>query len=252
MLPLMPGGRSCRWGRWQGPEVYFAGRAWPWATTRGDVAQLGERCVRIAEARGSSPLISTIRPSPLTGGLDTDRMPDAAIPTHRHRLALRLAAPLVILAVAVACAGDSAGTPGPSALGTSDPAPSQAALAPGAASPSSAVDSGSMLCTQIGAVQSRTAALRAVELRLPNRVALDIELGKLQAAFVELAQADLGPFAEQLEGPLTRLGYRLAEVELAVEDFRTNSRPQRAVTHVETDARTFADELASFAILARC
>ncbi len=101
-------------------------------------------------------------------------------------------------------------------------------------------------------MESRIAALRAVELRLPNRVALDIELGKLQAAFVELAQADLGPFAEQLEGPLTRLAYRLGEVELAVEDFRTNSRPQRAVTHVETDAQTFSEELAAFAILARC
>ena len=31
---------------------------------RGDVAQLGERCVRIAEVRGSSPLISTTPPSP--------------------------------------------------------------------------------------------------------------------------------------------------------------------------------------------
>ena len=152
----------------------------------------------------------------------------------------------------MACAGDSDVTPGQSAPGASDASPSPAAAAPGAASPTSAAESGPTLCTHIGAVESRIAALRAVELRLPNRVALDIELGKLQAAFVELAQADLGPFAEQLEGPLTRLGYRLGEVELAVEDFRTNSRPQRAVTHVETDARTFADELASFAILARC
>jgi hypothetical protein len=118
--------------------------------------------------------------------------------------------------------------------------------------PTAALESGVSLCEQVGAVESRTAALRAVELRLPNRVALDIELGKLQAAFSELAEADLGPFAEQLEGPLTRLGYRLGEVELAVEDFRTNSRPQRAVTHVETDALAFSEELAAFAILARC
>ena len=92
----------------------------------------------------------------------------------------------------------------------------------------------------------------AVELRLPNRVALDIELGKLEAAFGELRQADLGPFEDQLEGPLTRLGYRLDEVELAVEDFRTNSRPQQAVAHVEDDAGTFGGELAAFSILARC
>ncbi len=52
-----------------------------------------------------------------------------------------------------------------------------------------------------------------------------------------------GPFEDQLETPLTRLGYRLDELELAVEDFRTNSRPQQAVTHVETDALTFGSEL---------
>jgi hypothetical protein len=157
-----------------------------------------------------------------------------------------------ILIVATACAGGSVARPTPSPAGSAVPSPSPGAAAPGSARPSSALESGFSLCEQVGAVESRIAALRAVELRLPNRVALDIELGKLQAAFVELAQADLGPFAEQLEGPLTRLAYRLGEVELAVEDFRTNSRPQRAVTHVETDAQTFSEELAAFAILARC
>jgi hypothetical protein len=94
--------------------------------------------------------------------------------------------------------------------------------------------------------------MRAVELRVPNRVALDIELGQLQVAVGELEELDLGPLEEELETPLTRLGYRLREVELAVEDFRTNSRPQRAVPHVQEDAQTFADELAAFVILARC
>ena len=156
-----------------------------------------------------------------------------------------------ILIVASACAGSSAVGPTPSPAGGAVPSASPGAAALGSAGPTSALE-GFSLCEQVGAVESRIAALRAVELRLPNRVALDIELGKLQAAFVELAQADLGPFAEQLEAPLTRLAYRLGEVELAVEDFRTNSRPQRAVTHVETDARTFSEELAAFAILARC
>ena len=156
-----------------------------------------------------------------------------------------------ILIAASACAGGSVARPTPSPAGSAVPSPSPGAAAPGAAGPTSALE-GFSLCEQVGAVESRIAALRAVELRLPNRVALDIELGKLQAAFVELAQADLGPFAEQLEVPLTRLAYRLGEVELAVEDFRTNSRPQRAVTHVETDAQTFSEELAAFAILARC
>jgi hypothetical protein len=156
-----------------------------------------------------------------------------------------------ILIVASACAGSSAVGPTPSPAGGAVPSASPGAAALGSAGPTSALE-GFSLCEQVGAVESRIAALRAVELRLPNRVALDIELGKLQAAFVELAQADLGPFAEQLEAPLTRLAYRLGEVELAVEDFRTNSRPQRAVTHVETDAQTFSEELAAFAILARC
>ncbi len=156
-----------------------------------------------------------------------------------------------VMIVATACGGSAVG-PTSSPAGGAVPSASPGAAAPSSAQPTSALESGFSLCEQVGAVESRIAALRAVELRLPNRVALDIELGKLQAAFVELAQADLGPFAERLEAPLTRLAYRLGEVELAVEDFRTNSRPQRAVTHVETDAQTFSEELAAFAILARC
>lgn len=111
---------------------------------------------------------------------------------------------------------------------------------------------GVSLCDHVGSVEETTAALRAVELRLPNRVALDIELGKLQAAFLELGQADLGELEEPLEEPLTRLGYRLIELDLAVEDFRTDPRPRRAAAHVEEDAEAFADALAGFAILARC
>jgi hypothetical protein len=94
--------------------------------------------------------------------------------------------------------------------------------------------------------------MRAVELRLTNRVALDIELGQLQVAVSELEAAELGAFEDDLELPLRRLRYRLDEVELAVEDFRTNSRPQRAVPHVERDSQTFADELAAFVLLSRC
>jgi hypothetical protein len=121
------------------------------------------------------------------------------------------------------------------------------------AAPDASPGPGVSLCEHVDAVEERLAALEAVELRLPNRVALDIELGKLQAAFVELRQADLfGPFESQLETALTRLGHRLEELELAVEDFRTNPRPQQAVTHVETDATTFGSELSAFAILARC
>ena len=129
-----PSGRSCRSGRWQGPEVYFAGRAWPWATTRGDVAQLGERCVRIAEVRGSSPLISTIRRRLEPGGRRRRRnLTRIACQTQpslrrRHRLALRAGgAPRRPGHRSMACAGDSDVAPGQSAPGASDASPSPAA-----------------------------------------------------------------------------------------------------------------------------
>jgi len=118
--------------------------------------------------------------------------------------------------------------------------------------PMSADEMGVDLCASVETVDQQLASLRAVELRLPNRVALDIELGKLQAAFGLLRQAELGRLEEQLETPLKRLGYRLGELELAVEDFRTNPRPRRAAPHVESDSGVLDDELAAFSILARC
>jgi hypothetical protein len=156
---------------------------------------------------------------------------------------------VVMMALVIGCDGGSqAGEPPSSPLATSVPAAAVATIRPG----STGVD-GVTLCQHVATVEERLAALETVELRLPNRVALDIELGKLQAAFLELRQADLvGPFEDQLETALTRLGHRLEELELAVEDFRTNSRPQQAVAHVETDALTFDSELGAFAILARC
>ncbi len=108
------------------------------------------------------------------------------------------------------------------------------------------------LCVTVDTLDTRLAGLTAIELRLPNRVALEIELGKVQAAFSELRQADLGELEPQLEDPLKRLGYRLVELELAIEDFRTNPRPRRAAPHVEEDGAKVTDALAVFAILARC
>lgn len=141
-----------------------------------------------------------------------------------------------------------------------DPAPDASAAPSGSvgvvvaatAGPRASGEIGVGPCPSIASVQERLTSLRAVELRLPNRVALDIELAELQAAYGELRQADLGTLEEELVSPLKRLGYRLAELELAVEDFRTNSRPQRAAPHVQGDAETLADALAAFAILARC
>jgi hypothetical protein len=163
---------------------------------------------------------------------------------------------LVMSVVLLACGGSADG-------GTPDPGAGGAPGSPGAAasgSPSAGValrplpsgDVHSELCRRVGEVESSLTTMRAVELRLPNRVALDIELGQLQVAVRELQDAELGTLEDDLETPLRRLGYRLGEVELAVEDFRTNGRPQRAVPHVQRDAQTFADELAAFIILARC
>jgi hypothetical protein len=166
-----------------------------------------------------------------------------------HNLRHGLAAILVAVApLLVACAGAAA----PSPAGPGGPSPGTGVVALATTPPMASGEPDKDLCRIVAVVEERIAALSAVELRLPNRVALDIELSKLQAAFVELRQADLQPFEDELESPLKRLGYRLAELELAVEDFRTNSRPQRAVGHVEADAETFGGELAAFSILARC
>ncbi len=152
------------------------------------------------------------------------------------------------LVTVVACGGGDAqpqGSPGP--LGSPTASVLEARVAP--------LPSGDLqgeLCLKVSDVERRLAGLQAVELRLPNRVALTIEFDKLKAAYVELERADSGDAEERLAGSLKRLGYRIDELELAVEDFRTNSRPRRAVSNVEGDAQKVADELAAFTILSRC
>lgn len=154
----------------------------------------------------------------------------------------------VVLLVVVACGGDDAGT-------DASPEPSASpglAMLESSPEPAASIDPEGELCQRVTDVERRLAALQAVELKLPNRVALDIELDKLMAAYVELEGADFGASEDRLAGSLKRLGYRLGELELAVEDFRTNSRPRRAAPHVEEDAGKTADELAAFIILSRC
>jgi hypothetical protein len=169
---------------------------------------------------------------------------------HPRRLARASVLLAALSLLVVGCGGEASGpSTGPDVTAPA-PSPSGLFLATPRVEPS--LDTAGQVCARLAVVEERTAALRAVELRLPNRVALDIELGKLQAAVAELTAVELGGLEERLEEPLTRLGYRLGEVELAVEDFRTNSRPQRAAPHVEADTQTFADELGAFAILARC
>jgi hypothetical protein len=46
--------------------------------------------------------------------------------------------------------------------------------------------------------------------------------------------------------------YRIDDLALAVEDFRTTSRPRDAATHVADEAVAFADALAGFHVQAGC
>lgn len=161
----------------------------------------------------------------------------------RPGLALALITALTLIVAACGSAADPPSTGGPATSPEASPASPTPA-------PVSMTDG--VLCAAVLELEDRVASLRAVELRLPNRVALGIEMDGVLATFGELRNADLGAFEEVLEEPLVRLGYRLGELELAVEDFRTNPRPQRAAPHVETDGKTFADELSAFSILARC
>jgi hypothetical protein len=147
---------------------------------------------------------------------------------------------------ASACAGEAA---------VVDPSASPdvvTAQASPTASPLPTADPEGEMCLHLAEMEDRLASLRAIELKLPNRTTLEIELDKLQAAYNELVDVDLGVREDELERSLTRLGYRMGELELAVEDFRTNTRPRRAVPHVEEDVQKVADELTAFIVLSRC
>jgi hypothetical protein len=153
-----------------------------------------------------------------------------------------------IMLVAAACGGETA--PGtsldPSAVAAASPSPSP--------SPSTipTMDPEDELCLHVGEMGLRLGTLQAVELTLPNRTSLEIEYEKLRAAFEELDRVELGEREGELSDSLTRLGYRVGELKLAVEDFRTNTKPRRAVPHVEEDSQKVSDELNAFVILSRC
>ena len=57
---------------------------------------------------------------------------------------------------------------------------------------------------------------------------------------------------DKLKPLLKRLGYRMGELKLAVEDFQTNSKPRRAAPHVEEDTQKVLDELNALVILSGC
>jgi hypothetical protein len=167
---------------------------------------------------------------------------------------------LVLLAVVLAgCGGASeAGDPVPTAatglpIGIDSPVPvaSPVGVEVGS-SPDPSTGPPPELCDRIGTVQSRLSELAALELRPTARVTLDIELSRVQAAFSDMRQDVLDARGLDLDEALRRLGYRVDDLTLAVEDFRTNSRPRDAADHVAEEAVLLGDALAGFLLLAGC
>ena len=141
--------------------------------------------------------------------------------------------------------------PGPTLPTIPDRSPPPAdVLALGSPGPSS--DPTATLCQQVETVQSRLAELAALELRPTAKVTLDIDLSRVQAGFSDMRQDILEARGLDLGDSVRRLGYRLDDLALAVEDFRTTSRWRDAVKHVEAEAAAFADALAGFHLQAGC
>ena len=152
---------------------------------------------------------------------------------------------VVTLLVAGACGDDA--TP-ETADSPASPSPSPTA------SPSAfpTIDPESELCARVEETETRLGTLKAVPLTLPNRTSLEIEFEKVRASLGEIERTDLGEREDELEDTLKRLGYRMGELKLAVEDFQTNSRPRRAAPHVEEDTQKVLDELNALVILSGC
>ena len=119
-------------------------------------------------------------------------------------------------------------------------------------SPEPSPDTAAVLCENIRLVQAGLARVQAVELRPTAKTSLDIEFGRVDSAFSQLRQTDLGDARLTLTSPRRRLHYRVEDLRLAVEDFRTTSRPREAAAHVEQESEILADALAGFSLLAGC
>jgi hypothetical protein len=163
---------------------------------------------------------------------------------QRSIVALAAAAMLLVTACGDESISGAAAAPLASATASASPSPSPSLIP--------TVDPEGELCVRVGEMVERLTTLQSVELTLTNRTSLEIEFEKLRAAYEELERTDLGDRADELEDSLTRLGYRMGELKLGVEDFQTNPKPRRAAPHVEETAQKVADELSSFAILSRC
>jgi hypothetical protein len=170
---------------------------------------------------------------------------------------------LVATLVVAGCGGSPvAGVPDP--VGLDEPAAPTASAPVGAApsqlvdgaipsdSPGPSTDPLAALCPQLATIQARLTQLAALELRPTARVSLDIELSRVQAAFSDMRQDATDTDDPGMDDTLRRLGYRLDDLALAVEDFRTTSRPRDASKHVETEAAAFADALAGFQLQSGC
>lgn len=154
---------------------------------------------------------------------------------------------LAVLAVTSACGGDATAETVDAAA---SPSPSLSPTASPSALPT--IDPEGELCSRVAEMAGRLGTLQAVPLTLPNRTSLEIEFEKVRAALIEIERTDLGEREDELEDSLKRLGYRMGELKLAVEDFQTNSRPRRAAPHVEEDTGKVLDELDAFVILSGC
>ncbi len=163
---------------------------------------------------------------------------------RRNLAALAIAA----LVVVNACAGETTAGTAAEPSGSVGPSPSPSPTATALAM----VDAAGELCLHVGEMEARLQDFLAVELTLTNRTSLEVELDKLQAAYDELDRTDLGAREDELGDSLKRLGYRMGELKLAVDDFKTNAKPKRAVPHVEEDSRKVSNELNAFVILSRC
>ena len=180
----------------------------------------------------------------------------------RPSLALAALLALVATLVLAGCGGSQvAGIPDPVGLDEPaaptvsapvGPAPSQPDGAIPSDSPGPSTDPFAALCPQLANVQARLTQLAALELRPTARVSLDIELSRVQAAFSDMRQDATDTDDPGMDDALRRLGYRLDDLALAVEDFRTTSRPRDASKHVETEAAAFADALAGFQLQSGC
>ena len=154
---------------------------------------------------------------------------------------------MLTLLVASACGDDAAAEP---VDGAGSPSPSPSPTASPSTVPT--IDPEGELCARVDEMRSRLGTLQAVPLTLPNRTSLEIEFEKVRASYEEIERTDLGEREDELEDSLKRLGYRLGELRLAVEDFKTNSKPKKAAPHVEQDSQKVIDELGALVILSGC